>query len=45
MGRIPKQRNAAGTVRPSAEIIKEINQQIMAKLVKDNNRIELNLLK
>jgi len=39
MGRIPNQRNADGTMRPSAEIIKEINQQIMAQLAKDNNWI------
>lgn len=44
-GRIPDQINADGTMRKSAEIIREINQQIMAKLAKDNNLIELDLLK
>lgn len=45
VGQIPDQSNADGTMRTSAEVIREINQQIMAKLAKDNNLIELNLLK
>lgn len=45
VGRIPDQPNADGTMRTSAEVIREINQQIMNKLAKDNNLVELNLLK
>ncbi|MDP9955077.1 GLPGLI family protein [Epilithonimonas hungarica] len=45
VGRIPDQTNADGTMRTSAEVIREINQQIMAKLAHDNNLIELNLLR
>lgn len=45
VGQIPDQPDADGTMRTSAEVIREINQKIMAKLAQDNNLIELNLLK
>lgn len=44
VGRIPDQSNIDGTIRTSAEVIREINQQIMTKLAHDNNLIDLNLL-
>ncbi len=45
VGQIPDQQNADGTMRTSAEVIRDINQQIMTKLAHENNLIELNLLK
>lgn len=45
VSRIPDQRDSEGKLRTSAEIIKEINQQWQERLVKDNNLIELDLLK
>ena len=44
-GRIPDQRDSTGKMRTSAEVIREINRQMMAQLAKDNNVIEINLLK
>jgi len=44
-GRIPDQIDSNGNMRTSAEVIREINRQIMAKLAQDNNLIELNTLK
>jgi len=43
--RIPDQRDSEGKLRTSAEIIREINQQWLERLAKDNNLIELNLIK
>lgn len=45
VGRIPDQRNSEGKLRTAAEVIREINQQWLERLAKDNNLIELNLLK
>ncbi len=45
VGRIPDQRDAKGKMRTSAEVIREINKQIMDHLAKDNNLIEIELLK
>lgn len=45
VGRIPDQRDANGKMRTSAEVIREINKQIMDHLAKDNNLIEIELLK
>lgn len=42
---IPDQRDSEGKLRTSTEIIREINQQWLERLAKDNNLIELNLLK
>ncbi len=44
-GRIPDQRDATGKMRTSAEVIREINKQILEQLAKDNNLIEIDLLK
>lgn len=44
-GRIPDQRDSEGKLKTSAEIIRQINQQWLERLAKDNNLIELNLLK
>lgn len=43
--RIPDQRDSEGKLRTSAEVIREINQQWVERLAKDNNIIEINLLK
>ena len=45
VGQIPDQHDSTGKWRTSSEIIKEINQQALERLAKDNNLIELNLLK
>jgi len=45
VGQIPDQRDATGKMRTSAEVIREINQQALEKLAKDNNLIEVSLLK
>jgi GLPGLI family protein len=45
VGQIPDQHDSNGKWRTSSEIIKEINQQALERLAKDNNLIELNLLK
>lgn len=45
VGRIPDQRDADGKFRTSSEIIRELNQQALERLAKENNLIELNLLK
>jgi len=43
--RIPDQHDSNGNFRTSTEIIKELNQIEMEKLAKDNNLIEISLLK
>lgn len=45
VGQIPDQHDSTGKWRTSSEIIKELNQQALDRLGKDNNMIELNLLK
>ncbi len=45
VGRIPDQRDASGTLRTSDEIIREINKRSLERLAKDNNLIEIDLLK
>ena len=45
VGQIPDQRDATGKMRTSAEVIREINQQAMERLAKENNLIEVNILK
>jgi GLPGLI family protein len=45
VGRIPDQRDANGTLRTSDEIIREINKISLERLAKDNNLIEIDLLK
>ncbi len=43
--RIPDQRDSEGKFRTSAEIIREMNNEALERLAKDNNLIELSLLK
>lgn len=43
--RIPDQRDANGNFRTSTQILKEINNQMLEIFKKDNNIIEINLLK
>ncbi|MCQ4034549.1 GLPGLI family protein [Kaistella montana] len=43
--KIPDQRDANGNFRTSAQIIKELNDQWLDSFKKDNNIIEINLLK
>ena len=45
MGRIPDQRDSTGKMRTAAEVLREINQQAMERLAKENNLIEIDLLK
>ncbi|WP_312418836.1 GLPGLI family protein [Epilithonimonas sp.] len=45
VGQIPDQHDSTGKFRTSAEIIKELNQMALEKLAKDNNLIEIDLLK
>ena len=45
VGRIPDQRDSTGKMRTSAEVLREINQQAMERLAKENNLIEIDLLK
>ena len=45
VGRIPDQRDSTGKMRTAAEVLREINQQAMERLAKENNLIEIDLLK
>jgi len=45
VGKIPDQRDANGNFRTSTQIIKELHDQWMERLKKDNNIIEIDLLK
>lgn len=45
VGKIPDQRDANGNFRTSAQVLKEINDQSLERFRKDNNIIEINLLK
>lgn len=45
IGQIPDQRDSEGNFKTSAQIIKELNDQWLKRFKKDNNLIELNLLK
>ncbi|MFC0344157.1 GLPGLI family protein [Epilithonimonas hispanica] len=45
VGQIPDQHDWTGKWRTSAEIIKEMNTEALERLAKDNNLIEINLLK
>lgn len=45
VGQIPDQRDANGNFRTSTQIIKELNDQWVERLKKDNNIIEIDLLK
>lgn len=45
VGRIPDQRDSTGKMRTSAEVLREINQQAMERMAKENNLIEIDLLK
>lgn len=45
IGQIPDQRDAEGNVRTSAQIIKELNDLWLESFKKDNNLIEISLLK
>ena len=45
VGRIPDQTDSEGKHRTSDEIIRELNQKALERQTKDNNLIELNLLK
>ena len=45
VGKIPDQKDANGNFRSSTQIIKEINDKWMERFKKDNNIIEINLLK
>ncbi|KEY18717.1 GLPGLI family protein [Kaistella antarctica] len=45
VGKIPDQRDSNGNFRTSTQIIKELNNQWLERLKKDNNIIEIDLLK
>lgn len=45
IGRIPDQRTADGKFRTGTEIIREIEKKLLEKITRDNNIIEINLLK
>jgi hypothetical protein len=45
VGQIPDQHDSTGKFRTSAEIIRELNQAALEKLAKDNNLIEIDLLR
>ena len=45
IGKIPDQTDAEGNFRTSTQVLKELNDQWMQRFKKDNNIIEINLLK
>lgn len=45
VGKIPDQRDSEGNFRTSAQIVRELNEQWLERFKKDNNIIEINLLK